>query len=117
MTSKSELYTLIIAQLLHDGYIDTAHAVGAAAQIAVTSSDATPSMPARVAENRLAALVEAGLEHEKVTTGHDQVSIYSRDALSDSQAAHSFRSPLPPVDFDSDNANDETNTSVEYILD
>jgi hypothetical protein len=75
LINKTELYTLIIAQLLEDGFNEAAAVLGSAVQIA-TSVPNERSMPERVARQRLAALVEVGLQHEQQISGAERVSIY-----------------------------------------
>jgi cleavage stimulation factor subunit 1 len=77
-TSKSDLYTLIIAQLLEDGFDDAAALVGNLVQIATLNAPGERALPRRVPRHRLATLVDMGLLHEQQLSGvAERVTIFS----------------------------------------
>src|SRR5262249_48355106 len=105
--SKTDLYTLIVAQLLEDGFDDAAAAVGDAVQITAAAAGAASPlpMPARVPRQRLATLVETGLQHEQAVSGAERVSIYSgatADDVTAGDASDKFRTVMSSIDVDVD---------------
>lgn len=80
--SKSDLYTLIIAQLLEDGFSEAASAVSDAVQIACVGSGGERALPHRVPRQRLGGLVELGLQHEQQLSGsNERVTIFTPSLL------------------------------------
>ena len=73
--SKADLYTLVIHQLLEDGFEQAAHVVASAVQLA-------PTMVAgqQIAPDRLATLVEAGFHHEQANLSHGSLSTTTTNA-------------------------------------
>lgn len=126
LINRSELYTLIIAQLLEDGFVDAAVSLGTAVQIATAVPAGERSMPERVARQRLASLVDIGLQHEQQLSGAERVSIYGSvdgepvananiGSLPNAQEDR-FRAVLPGLNLDEeDNGAFETNYASVFM--